>query len=357
MKLPTVLCINGSDSLGHAGIQADIRTIKDLGGYAVTAITSVTLQSSQSISGVHELPPEMVLGQINSVFQELQPQVVKIGMVNNAETIRGIRNSILGTPRIVCSPVVLSSQGTQLMNSESIRAFCNYLLPISHLVLVKCIDAEIILRRKISTENDMKEAAQDLHSLGAEWVLLRGGTFAEGRINALLSGEGQQHFYSSVNIEGWQRHGVGGTLSTAIAARMAQGDEVKEAVANAHDYMHSQVVYASAKPQALQPHNLYNQFMTLLSENYRTQHQVQFYAQALSISTRYLSQLTGTVCGRSPKQIIDDYLLRESELLLATTSLTIQQISYELGFTSQVSFAKFFQARKHTSPSAFRVKK
>ncbi len=203
----------------------------------------------------------------------------------------------------------------------------------------------------------MKEAAQDLHSLGAEWVLLRGGTFAEGRINALLSGDGQQHFYSSVNIEGWQRHGVGGTLSTAIAARMAQGDEVTEAVANAHDYMHSQVVYASAKPQALQPHNLYNQFMTLLSENYRTQHQVQFYAQALSISTRYLSQLTGTVCGRSPKQIIDDYLLRESELLLATTSLTIQQISYELGFTSQVSFAKFFQARKHTSPSAFRVKK
>jgi hydroxymethylpyrimidine/phosphomethylpyrimidine kinase len=118
--------------------------------------------------------------------------------------------------------------------------------------------------------------------------------------------------------------------------------------------MHSQVVYASAQPQSLQPHNLYNQFMTLLSEHYTKAHDVSFYAVHLSISTRYLWQITNIICGRSPKQVIDDYLLQECEQLLSTTSLTIQQISLQLGFSSQISFAKFFKARKGCSPTAYR---
>ena len=218
-------------------------------------------------------------------------------------------------------------------------------------------DAEILLGRRISTDADMEEAANILHDMGPEWVLLRGGTFAKGRINALLSGPNCQKFFSSVNIEGWQRHGVGGTLSTAIAARLAQEDDVPTAITNAHNYMHSQVVYASAQPRSLQPHNLYNRFMTLLAQYYTTAHDVSFYAMQLSISTRYLSQITSIVCGRSPKQVIDDYLIQECEQMLSTTSLTIQQISNQLGFTSQIAFAKFFKSRKGCSPTFYRERR
>lgn len=350
----SVLCINGSDSMGHAGIQADIRTIKDFGCYAVTAVTAVTIQNSMGITDVHQLPTDLVAGQVKAVYEETVPHAVKVGMTDNAETIRAISQEIMGCPNIVCSPVVLASHGGLLMSNDSLTAYRQYLFPICKLLIIKCTDAEILLGKRITTDTDMKEAVVRLHQLGPKWILLRGGTFSEGHINALLSGPDYLKFFSSVNIEGWQRHGVGGTLSTAIAARLAQKDDIPTAVNHAHNYMHSQVVYASARPKSLQPHNLYNQFMTLLSQHYTTAHDVSFYAVQLNISTRYLSQITSTVCGRSPKQIIDDYLIQECEQLLATTSLTIQQISLQLGFASQIAFTKFFRSRKKCSPTDYR---
>ncbi len=352
--MKSVLCINGSDSMGHAGIQGDVRTIKDLGGYAVTVVTAVTIQNSMGITGIHQLPTDLVLGQVKAIYEEELPHAIKIGMMDNAETIRAISQEILACPNIVCSPVILASHGGLLMSNDSLVAYRQHLFPICKLLIIKCTDAEILLGRRISTDTDMTEAATLLHQMGPQWVLLRGGTFAKGRINALLSGPGCRKFFSSVNIEGWQRHGIGGTLSTAVATHLAQEDDVPTAITNAHNYMHSQVVYASAQPRSLQPHNLYNQFMTLLSEHYTTAHDVTFYATQLSISTRYLSQITNTVCGRSPKQVIDDYLLQECEQLLSTTSLTIQQISQQLGFTSQIAFAKFFKAKKKIAPTVYR---
>ena len=121
--------------------------------------------------------------------------------------------------------------------------------------------------------------------------------------------------------------------------------------------MHSQVVYASSQSTSLQPHILYNQFLSLLSQHYASAHDVTFYATQISISTRYLSQITSDVCGRSPKQIIDDYLLHQCEQLLATTSLTIQQVSFQLGFSSQIAFAKFFKAKKGCSPTTYRAER
>lgn len=350
----TVLCINGSDSMGYSGIQADIRTIKDLGGYAVTAVTSVTAQNSSGIAEVYDLPAELVVGQVRTVFEEAHPDVVKVGMVNDKQTIREIRNEIVGCGKIVCSPVILSSSGTLLMSNESIRAYCRQLLPICSLLIVKCTDAEIILGRRICTDDDMQVAARELREMGAEWVLLRGGTYNSERINALLSGADVNRYFSSVNVKGWQRHGVGGTLSTAIAARLSKGDNMLMAVANAHNYMHCQVVYSSSRQQSVQPNVLYDRFMTILSDNYTKAHDVAYYADALSISTRYLSQITKTISGRSPKQIIDDYMLRECEQLLHTTSLSIQQIAIQLGFPSQIAFAKFFKAKRNISPTSFR---
>lgn len=377
----TVLCINGSDSMGHSGIQADIRTISHLGGYALTAVTSVTVQNSTGIEEIFSLPTDLVVGQVKAVYDELQPDVVKVGMVNNPSTILGIKNEIVGCRRIVCSPVILSSYGGLLMSNDSISSYCSHLLPICHLLILKCTDAEIILGHRICTDSDMERAAEELHGMGAQWVLMRGGTYREGRINALLSckddtsttvthknnsvtqnsgsgakknGNGAKRFFSSVNVEGWQRHGVGGTLSTAIATQMAKGDDVLQAITNAHSYIHCQVVYSSSKPQSGQSNALYDRFMQLLSDHYTHAHDVAYYADALCISTRYLSQITNAISGRSPKHIIDDYLIGESIQLLHTTTLSIQQIALQLGFTSQIAFAKFFRTKKGTSPSSYR---
>lgn len=352
--MKTILCINGSDSMGHSGIQADIRTIKDLGEYALTAVTSVTVQNSHGITDTYELPTELVVGQLKAIYEETHPDAIKIGLINNPDSIRAIRNEVVGCKEVVCSPVIISSYGGLLMNNDAIHAYCNHLLPICRLLILKCTDAEIILGHRITTDNDMKLAVQELHDMGAEWVLLRGGTYSEGRINALLSSCDSQRYFSSVNVEGWQRHGVGGTLSTAIATHLAKGDAPADAVTNAHSYIHCQVVYSAQKEKHVQPNVLYDRFMSLISDNYKTAHDVAFYADALSISTRYLSQITKMVCARSPKQIIDEHLLRESEQLLSTTPMSIQQISIELGFSSQIAFAKFFKAKKHYPPSSYR---
>lgn len=350
-----ILCINGSDSMGNSGIQADIRTIKDFGGHAATAVTSVTIQNSKGITDIHPLSTELVTGQIQAVCEESIPSAVKIGMVNDPDQIHKIRQEIVGCRVVVCSPVIHSSYGGLLMSNEAIHAFCQHLLPICTVLVIKCLDAEIILGRQISTDNEMVQAARQLQAMGTEWVLLRGGTYTEGRINALLCGPEHTSFFSSVNIEGWQRHGVGGTLSTAIAARLAMGDEMREAVSNAHNYLHSQVVYASSPRLSLQTHSLYDRFLSLLSGHYTSAHDVAHYASALSITPRYLSQITNTVSGRSPKQIIDDYLVQKSEQLLHNTSLSIQQISDMLGFSSQIAFAKFFKSQKGGSPTSFRT--
>lgn len=358
MTMKSVLCINGSDSMGHSGIQADIRTIKDLGGNAYTAVTSVTAQNKRSIMRVENLPADIVVGQVRSVYDEDFPKAVKVGMIDNPEAIRALRSEIVGCGNIVCSPVVVSSHGGCLMSNESIRCFCTYLLPICSLLIIKCIDAEIFLGCSIRTDEAMLDAARRLRQMGAKWVLLRGGVYNEGRINALLLGEEYESFFSSLNIEGWQRHGVGGALSTAVAVSLANGDGMLDAVSNAHSYMHNQVVYSSAastkKALPLQPSKIYNKFLSLVSYNYRTSHDLSFYSRSLSISSRYLSAVTNAVSGQTPKHIIDYHIMREAEQLLLNTSNNIQEIANMLGFSSQVAFTKFFRSKKHMSPSVFR---
>lgn len=347
--------------MGHSGVQADIRTVKDLGANVVTAVTSVTVQNSMGITDIYQLPSELIIGQVRAVYEEYRPDAVKVGMLNDCDTVRLIRNEIVGCRNIVCSPVILSSNGTLLMDNSSIRAYRSELLPICTLLIIKCTDAEIMLGHRISSDSDMVRSADELHNLGARWVLLRGGKYNQGRINAYLSPPRlvtdvavTPQFFSSVNIDGWQRHGVGGTLSTAIATHLAIGGDVPQAVTNAHNYMHCQMVYSAPKKLSIQPNMLYDKFMTLLADSYSRHHEVMFYAESLSISMRYLSKITNLITGRTPKNIIDDYLLRESEQLLATTALSVQQISNQLGFSSQIAFAKFFKTKKGCSPTSYR---
>lgn len=355
MKM-SILSINASDSSGSSGIQSDVRTASDFGIDVYSAITSITTQNISGIKQVHNIPEDLLLEQIRTAFEGDAPQAVKIGMINDSHAIRLVRNELMRCGNVICSPGVLASSGGCIMSNESLHALTHHILPITRLLIIKCVDAEILLGRRIMSENDMRAAVGMLHDLGAEWVLLRGGSFVDGSVSAILSGEGNESHFSSLNIKGWRQHGVGSAFSTAITCRIALGDDVPSAIRNAHTYLHNKVIYTEEEQGSRRLLELYEKFTSLLAGNHSRAHDVAFYASELAISTRYLAQITNSIVGKSPKQVIDDYLLQHSEQYLIGSDWNIQEISRHLGFSSQITFSSFFSKKKGMSPTDFRKK-
>ncbi len=344
MRVP-ILSINGSDSTGQAGIGADIQTIAALGGYAVSAVSCV---------GDYPLPPDTVLKQVGDIISTLHPKAIKVGLVTDSETVRRLRDEVIACRRLVVAPGIFDADCKPMVSDDVVEATKRHLVPEALLLMLRCRDAEKMLGISIRTDDDMLEAARLLHEMGAEWVLLRGARHIKGRLIALLYGQNKTRFFSSYNTEGWQKHGVAGALSAAITTRLGMGDDVPTAVRNAHDFIHSQVVYAKPDETGGRSIDIYNRFVSLVAEHYRTAHDVAFYADRLCITTRYLSGVTDKVVGKSPKQIIADYIMSEAKTFLDTTCLTIQEIADRLGFSSQVLFCKFFKSQEKTSPSNYR---
>lgn len=353
--IPIILTITGSDSTGSTGIQADIKTITDLGGYAVSAVTCISMRDSSGDINIHELPAEVIINQAKDIVYQYHPRSLKIGLVHGAGTIRELRNEIIGCKNIVCSPGILSSDGIRLLSDNEIEAIRRHIIPIANLLMLRCNEAELILGSKISSDDDMIRAAEIFVEMGAEWVLLRGGMITEGRITALLYNKGEVRFFTSYNIEGWQKHGVVGALSAAIATRLGMGDDMLSAITIAHEYIHSQVVYAvDNEERSMRPADIYNKFVSLIFKHYSDAHDVQYYADKLNITPRYLSQVTDKMVGKSPKQVVNHYIMQKAKVLLCTTRLTIQEIALRLGFTSQSRFCKFFKNNEGKTPSDFR---
>ena len=356
-QLIPILTINGSDGAGVVGVQADIRTISALGAYALTAITSVTTRNENGETFIVDLSPEMIIGQVRAIVKESHPKVVKIGLVRDTSTIKMLKIEIVAAQKIVLVPGIFSSDGKQLVCDETISAIKKHLLPMSTLLILRSNEAEKMLGIKINTDEDMVAAARAFIDMGVESVMLRSSKHNDGLLTALLYENGKSHFFTSHNTEGWQKHGVGGALSSAIATRLAFGDDIVTAIDKAHDYMHKQVVYAvSEKIQHSRKTVVYNKFMSLVSENYHKSHDVSFYADKLCVSTRYLSQVTNDIVGISPKQLISDYIIKESKILLESTNYSIQEISIRLGFSSQSAFTSFFIKNEKETPSSFRLK-
>lgn len=358
---PAILSISGSDSTGQSGIQADVQTIAALGGYAVTAVTCIDPLPTSPSMGRLSLPSGVVIGQTSSIIDTFHPRAIKVGLVTDSETVRLLRDEVIATSRLVVAPGIYDAQGRQMIGDDAIDAIVRYLVPEALLLMLRCKDAEKMLGLTIQTDDDMTEAARRLCEMGAKWVLLRGGRHTAGRLTALLYGQEKVQWFSSYNTEGWQRHGVAGALSAAITTRLGMGDDVPTAIRNAHDFIHSQVVYArevsplgGSEGGGRRSIDLYNAFVSLVAEHYREAHDVTFYADKLCITSRYLSQITDRVVGKSPKQIIADYLMSEARSYLETTRLTIQEIADKLGFSSQALFCKFFRNQGGLSPSAYR---
>lgn len=374
MRIP-ILSINGSDSSGQSGIGADIQTIAALGGYAVSAVTCICTHATEMEQGARDkgqeatdihsispapcllpLAPDIVVKQVEKSISLLHPKAIKVGLVTDSETVRRLRDEVIACRRLVVAPGIFDADGKPMVSDDVVKAIKRHLVPEALLLMLRCRDAEKMLGISIKTDDDMLEAARLLHEMGAEWVLLRGGQHTKGRVTALLFNFSTFHFFTSYNVDGWQRHGVAAALSAAITTRLGMGDDVPTAVRNAHDFIHSQVVYAKPDEMGGRAIDIYNRFVSLVAEHYHSAHDVAFYADRLCITTRYLSQITDRVVGKSPKQIIADYLLSEAKTYLDTTRLSIQEVADRLGFSSQALFCKFFKAQEKTSPSDYRIR-
>lgn len=357
LLLPDVLTINASDSTGEAGIVADIGTISALRGRPLAAMTSVISPGEGSGPLVSNLPTQLVAEQIRSALQKARPLAVKVGFVCNPQTIEHICPIVRSIPRRVMVPSIIDSTGNRLLSPLAMELWTRHLLPLADLLILKVCEAEAMLRCKILTDNDMLRAAQRLCHLGAKAVMLRGAQIREGYLTTLLLHAEGHEFFSSRNMDTWQRHGIAGAMSTAIATRYAFGDSTAEAVSNAHSYIHSHLVYSVSMGRgtpAMRSADIYNAFLSLLTRHYATAHDVAFYAERLCVSTRYLQDVTNKMAEKKPKQIISDYLLQEACSMLKGTRLTIQQISQRLGFASQAHFSRFFTRELGLSPQAYR---
>ena len=242
MKYIGVLTIAGSDSCGGAGVQADIKTMSALGVYAASAITSITVQNTLGVQAIQAICPEIVAGQIKAVMDDIKPVAVKIGMVSDADTVRAIAECLSRfNPRyIVFDPVMVSSSGRKLMSDEAVTVICQELFPLCTLITPNIDEASMLLQRKITTIDDMKAAARELLRYGSGAVLLKGGHLEGEQMTDILQ-EKQAELpvaFDSQKVDSHNTHGTGCTLSSAIAARLALGYTLAEAVGSGKDYVH-----------------------------------------------------------------------------------------------------------------------
>lgn len=239
---PVVLSIAGSDSSGGAGIQADIKTLSALGVYGATAITAITAQNTQGVHAQLALPPQMVRDQIVAVVEDLSPAVVKIGMLANAEVAECVADALADYPiPIVLDPVMVSTSGHRLLSTEAEEVVKSRLLPMATLITPNIPEMEALAAMPVDTFAQKLRAAEHLFGYGVKAILLKGG-HEEGDTKCDIlftqSASGiESHIFTSETIATRNTHGTGCTLSSAIAAYIARGCDMVEAIGLAKEYV------------------------------------------------------------------------------------------------------------------------
>jgi hydroxymethylpyrimidine/phosphomethylpyrimidine kinase len=245
-KYPAVLTIAGSDSGGGAGIQADLKTFSALGCYGTSAITAVTVQNTVGVSRIHSIPAEIVEQQIQAVMDDIKPVAIKIGMIHATEQTITIANVLKGYPdvSVIFDPVMVSSSGYKLMEDSTINILKNELFPLAALVTPNLDEAMLITDMDISTVEDMEVAAACFLKLGCNAVLIKGGHLKGVNLcDVYLDKNGLKHKFESDFINSNNTHGTGCTLSSAIAAYMALGNDMLASIEKAKSYVHQAIEY------------------------------------------------------------------------------------------------------------------
>lgn len=288
-----ILTITGSDGTGGSGVQADIRFISRLGGVAASAITSITVQNTLGIQEFYDLSASIVRQQVEAIINDLQPQVVKLGLLRRIDVVEAVAEVLSHyRPRhVIYAPVKESAHGERLLSPQVYEAIERLILPLCTVVL---------------------EARQ----------------------------EGP--------------HGTANQLSSVVAVLLNRGEQPDEAIRHAHELLADLPVgYVESMGRSGE---LYNQFLDAVERFYYRYADVAFYAEQLNVSSPYLGQVTRRIAGRSPKTIIDERITAEIVSLLTTTTYPLKEIAHRLGFSSQAHLSRFFKKQKGISPLQYRQK-
>jgi hydroxymethylpyrimidine/phosphomethylpyrimidine kinase len=295
MTQQTILTITGSDGSGGSGLQADIRCISELGGTVTSAITSITVQNTLGIQSFYDLPASTVRTQIEAILNDLQPQVVKIGLLRRIDVVQVVAELMrkYHPKYIVYAPVLHSTRGDLLVEPQVYNAIQQLLIPLCTIVL----------------------EPSDLPT-------------------------------------GKRQHGHANQLAAALAYYLSCGENVNEAMLHARTYV-------SLRPKGYTEENsrsgeLYNLFLDAIDRFYHRYSDVAFYAEQLGVSARYLGQVTRSVAQRSPKSMIDERITEAISSQLTSTSKPLKEIALSFGFSSQAHLSRYYKKQSGRTPSDVR---
>ncbi len=310
MNNKPILTITGSDSTGESGVQADITAITALGAKAVSVITSVTLQNTLGIQHFYDLPSAIVGGQLDAIVNDVLPETVKIGMVRSVDVVKAVVAALKRyRPRsVVYAPVLFSSHGDRLMGTETIETLRQRLFPLCKVIIVRRRDSDLLLRGYIGDNVCFLDDAAD---------------------------------HGSVNL-----------FTSALAVYLNQGDSVDNAVEKARSFADNRM--STNIKLTGRSGELYADFIRLVKNRPSTKTDVAHYADVLNVSARYLAQVCRMVAGKSPKSIVDAYLVEDIKAHLSATRDTIQQTALAFGFANQAHLSKFFKKLTGMTPTQYR---
>ncbi|MBD3289486.1 bifunctional hydroxymethylpyrimidine kinase/phosphomethylpyrimidine kinase [candidate division KSB1 bacterium] len=234
------LTIAGSDSGGGAGIQADLKTFMAFGVYGMSAITALTAQNTIGVQGVYEVSPDFIRKQIKSIMSDIGTDAAKTGMLANSEIVVAVADAIreFSIPNVVIDPVMVAKGGDPLLAEAARVTIREKLIPLATVVTPNLYEAEVLLNRKITTLDEMKQAAMDLRETGCRWIVVKGGHLA-GEPDAVdVVYDGQDFtLLRSERFNTKNTHGTGCTFSSAIAAGLAKGYMPLNAIKSAKQYI------------------------------------------------------------------------------------------------------------------------
>ena len=236
--VPRVMTIAGSDSGGGAGIQADLKTFAAMGTYGASVLTAITAQNTVGVSGVHEIPVEMVAAQIEAVLSDIGADAVKTGMLSSSDIIETVARELahFRVERLVVDLVMVAKSGDRLLREEAVDALRRGLLPLATVVTPNIPEAEALTGMKIESREDARRAAEKIVNMGAKSVVVKGGHLAGPPVDLLYDGSEFKEF-SATRIETTNTHGTGCTFASATAAGLAKGMGVADAVEEAKEYV------------------------------------------------------------------------------------------------------------------------
>jgi hydroxymethylpyrimidine/phosphomethylpyrimidine kinase len=247
-QYPRVLSIAGSDSGGGAGIQADLKTFSALGCYGMTAITALTAQNTTGVRAIHGVAPQMLRDQIDAVMEDIGADAVKIGMLHSPDIVRTVAEAIdrHQLQNVVFDPVMVATSGAVLIDNEAVDVLVRTLFHRVALITPNLDEAALLVGHALTSTQDMTQAAEALLAKGARAVLMKGGHLpGENVMDLLLTQTGEKLWMQAPRIQSPNTHGTGCTLSSAIAAHLALGATLTEAVVNARNFVRDALLHGA----------------------------------------------------------------------------------------------------------------